>query len=167
MNKIAVIGSAGAGKSTFSRRMGRKLGLEVFHLDRLMWRPGWVLVTRDEQKEIQKDLLKKERWIIDGNYSSTLDLRLKEADMVVFLDMPRLLCIYRAIKRSLIYRNRTRPDMREGCDEKIDVEFLKWIWQFPKKRKPNLLATLEGLPEEKRVVILRNRKEIAKFLDAI
>ena len=127
MNKIMIIGSGGAGKSTLARKLGEKLNIEVFHLDSLLWRPNWEMVSREEQREIQNDLIKKEQWIIDGNYGGTMDVRLEAADTIIFMDFPRVICLYRAVKRYFQYRGKSRPDMVEGNDERLDWNFLKWI----------------------------------------
>lgn len=76
MKRIMIIGSGGAGKSTLARQLGERLQLDVYHLDALMWRPGWEIAPREERIDIQKQLVKKDEWIIDGNFGNTLDLRL-------------------------------------------------------------------------------------------
>ena len=125
MKRIVIIGSGGAGKSTFARQLSEKLNIEVYHLDAILWKPNWVGTPRDEQKRIQYKLVEKESWIIDGNYGGTLDIRLNTADTIILLDIHRVICLYRAIKRTFQYRNKTRPDMAEGCEERFDLEFLK------------------------------------------
>lgn len=145
MKKVALIGSGGAGKSTLARQLGEELNIEVYHLDSLFWKPNWVGVSKDEQRNIQQDLVEKESWIIDGNYGGTMEIRLDAADTIIFLDISRFTCLFRVIKRSIKYRNRTRPDMGEGCNEKLDIEFLKWIWQYPNKKRPHILASLKNI----------------------
>ncbi|QOR64856.1 DNA topology modulation protein [Cytobacillus suaedae] len=167
MKRIAIIGSGGSGKSTLARKMGNKLNIEVSHLDRLLWKPNWQLTTREEQREIQNELITKDRWIIDGNYSRTLDIRLNAADTIVFLDISKIICVTRVLKRMIRYRNRTRPDMREGCNEKIDLSFIKWIWGFPKTQRPNVLTKLEQLSTNKEIIVLKSPKEVQRFLDSL
>lgn len=116
MKKIILIGSGGAGKSTLAKEMGAKLNLDVYHLDALFWQPNWVAVTREEQKQIQHELVKKEEWLIDGNYGGTMDIRIVAADTIIFLDIKRNICIYRALKRMIMYRNKVRTDMGPGCE---------------------------------------------------
>lgn len=159
-----LIGSGGAGKSTLARRLGENLHIEVIHLDTLMWRPGWQFVEKVEQIQIQRKLVQKDEWIIDGNYSSTFDIRLDRADTIIFLNYSRYLCLYRALKRMVHYRNKTRPDMVEGNDERLDVNFLKWIWNYPNKIKPKVMDKLSQLPKEKEVIILNNPKEAENFV---
>ncbi|MEW9676322.1 DNA topology modulation protein [Lentibacillus sp. L22] len=165
MNKIILIGSGGSGKSTLARQLGAKLNLKVYHLDALFWKPNWVGVPRNEQRGIQNELVKNEKWIIDGNYGGTMDIRLNAADTIIFLDVHRTICVYRAFKRMLQYRNKTRPDMGEGCEERFDFGFLKWIWNYPKAKRPEVLKKLEQFSTEKQIIILRSPKQIQKFLE--
>jgi adenylate kinase family enzyme len=164
MKRIAIIGSGGAGKTTLALALERKTGIPALHLDRLYWKAGWVATAPEDWLKIQGNLLERPRWIIDGNYGSTLDMRLAAADTVVFLDMPRLLCLWRALKRGLRYAGRSRPDMTEGCPERVTGEFLRWIWRYPLERRPVILEKLAAL-KDKRVVRLRTRHDVGAFLD--
>ncbi|MBU8598164.1 DNA topology modulation protein [Shouchella clausii] len=167
MNRIVVIGSAGSGKSTLSRKLSERLSLPVIHLDRFYWKPNWTPTPNEEWDAFLKDAVSQNKWIIDGNYSRTLDMRLNEGDAVIFLDMPRLLCIYRIIKRRLIYHGKTRPDLNEDCPEKLDWAFFVWVWNYKKRSRPKVIQALEQVKERKRVVILKTRKEVQRFLDQV
>jgi adenylate kinase family enzyme len=164
MKKILVIGSGGAGKSTFAKRLGIILKLQVIHLDSLYWGPGWVETPKEKWRTTVEELLKGDSWIIDGNYGGTLDIRLAACDGVVFLDMPRLVCVERVLKRAALYRRKNRPDMAQGCPEKVNWEFLKYIWGYPRKRKPALVEKLKLYSQTKAVTILRTQTEIESFL---
>ena len=164
MKKIMLIGSGGTGKSTLARQIGQMLAIEVIHLDTLMWRSNWEIIYKDEQIAIQQKLVRKDEWIIDGNYGGTMDIRLREADTVIFFDYSRYLCLYRALKRMIQYRNKSRPDMVEGNNERLDYAFLKWIWAYPKTKRPVILQTLTKLSEEKNVVILGTPKEAKDYI---
>ncbi|MBT2757474.1 DNA topology modulation protein [Mesobacillus foraminis] len=165
MKKIVLIGSGGSGKSTLARQLGEKLKINVLHLDSLFWKPGWVETSREEWIDTQQYLVKRETWIMDGNYGGTMDIRLNAADTIIFLDIPRIICVYRAFKRILQYRNKTRPDMGEGCEERFNYEFFKWIWEYPKTKRPKILERLEELSKEKEVIILKTPKEVENFLE--
>ncbi len=167
MKKIVLIGSGGSGKSTLARQLGEKLEVNVYHLDSLFWKPNWVGVPKDEQSKIQNDLVKEKEWIIDGNYGGTMDIRLNAADTIIFLDIHRTICIYRAFKRMLQYRNKIRPDMGEGCEERFDLDFFKWIWEYPKTKRPGILKMLERLSKDKKVLIIKSPKEVQEFLDKV
>lgn len=164
MKKLAIIGSSGAGKSTLARQLEEVTDLPVFHLDVLHWKADWEMTSKEEQIRIQKELVKKEKWIIDGNYGGTLDIRLDAADTVIFLDLHRTLCLYRVVKRALKYRNKPRPDMTEGNKERIDFAFYKWTWQFSKNQRPSIVMKLKALPEDKEVIWLHTPKEVENFL---
>lgn len=160
MQKIAIIGSGGSGKSTLSTLLGEELGLPVYHLDKLYWKPGWVKPSKEDWIELQKSLCEQDRWIIDGNYRSTFDIRLDACDTVIFLDVNRYTCVYRAIKRSL--QGRARPDMPVGCKDKLDLTFIKFLWDYPKDTKPIVLEKLEPLKPHKNVIIARSGEEVLK-----
>ena len=133
MQRVAVIGPGGAGKTTFARALGTKTGLDVVHLDTLFWKPGWVETPRDEWRAMQEEVVARDAWIIDGNFGATLDVRLSRADTVVFLDFPRALCLRRAVVRAI--RNHGKPTQAEGCPEGFEVEFYRWIWSYPKESR--------------------------------
>lgn len=164
MRRVLVIGSGGAGKSTFAARLAERTGLPLVHLDALYWRPGWTETPRDEWDAEVERLLAGERWILDGNYGRTLARRLEACDTVVFLDLPRTLCLRRAVERRIRFHGRSRPDMREGCPERLSWEFLRWIWRYPAERRPGILARLAALRPDQRAVILRSPAEVDDFL---
>ena len=163
MQRILIIGCSGAGKSTLARKLGEKTGLPVVHLDALFWKPGWVESEREVFDARVLAELEKPAWIIDGNYARTLPVRLEKCDGVIYLDFPRWLCILGVLKRVLTTYGTVRPDMPEGCPERFDWEFLKWVWNFNRNNREKTWAQLEKLPAEK-VMILKNRREVRRFL---
>ena len=166
MERIIIIGCSGAGKSTLARKLGEKTGLPVVHLDALFWKPGWVESDRAEFDAKMLAELEKPRWIIDGNYARTLALRLEKCDTVVYLDFPRWVCILGVLKRVLTTYGTVRPDMPEGCPERFDWEFIKWVWNFNRNNREKIRAQLDALPGEK-VTVLKNRREVKRFLAQI
>ncbi|RCW39737.1 adenylate kinase family enzyme [Paenibacillus prosopidis] len=134
MKKIILIGSGGSGKSTLARQLGEKLKIKVYHLDALFWKPNWTGVPKDEQRKVQNDLVKEDEWIIDGNYGGTMDIRLNAADTIIFLDFPRIICVFRAFKRMVQYRNKIRPDMGEGCEERFPLSFLNGYGNIQRRK---------------------------------
>ena len=167
MDRIAVIGSGGSGKSTLARQIGNALGIEVIHLDALYWRPGWVESPREEWEAIQRELVGRDRWVMDDNYGGTLDICLQAADTVIFLDMPRSLCLWRVISRWLRYAGRSRPDMAPGCEERLTWEFIHRVWTYPATRRPAILRTLAEYAPGRRIVRLRSRKAATKFVASL
>ena len=166
MKRVIVIGSGGAGKSTLAMALGQRLGLPIVHLDAQFWQAGWKERDREDWLEWQRTVLLEPRWIMDGNYGGTLDVRLAAADTVIFLDLPRALCVARALGRALRYWGRTRPDMAAGCLEKLDLDFLRWIWQYPFKNRPVILEKLARL-EGKKVVRLQSVGAVQRFTDEL
>jgi adenylate kinase family enzyme len=169
MNRIAVIGCAGSGKSTLSIALGKKLDLPVIHIDRLNWQPGWIEVDRDELVRRQQAAFTKDgRWIADGNYGATMRLRLAVADTIVFLDLPTRICMWRVIKRSLRHAGRSRPDMPDDCPERgFDreyVKFLRYIAGFRSKSRLHLLDRLRTLDSSQRLITLTSPREVRRFL---
>ena len=170
MKRVLIIGSSGSGKSTLARQLGARLELPVIHLDRHYWHPGWVGTPNAEWQKIVAQLIKRETWIIDGNYRSTLQMRLEAADSVVFLDLPPWICAMRALKRRIQYHNRPRPDIADGCKEPLLdpqlFQFIRHVLSYPDRAKPYVMRQLTGIANEKHVVLLQSTKDVNNFLSA-
>lgn len=164
MKKIIIIGSSGAGKSTLARRLGEATGLEVIHLDRLYWKPSWTETSKDEWRKIVENVVLKDSWIIDGNFSGTMEPRFQACDTVIFLETPRTVCIYRILKRVALYRPGRRPDMADDCHERFDWEFLKWVWNYPARSKPKVEALINRFQDTKKIIRLKSKRDIENFL---
>lgn len=169
MDRIMIFGYAGGGKSTLARKMGDILGIEPLHFDSIHWLPNWVESTVEYKKEKVKPVLEQDRWIIEGNYSKIYwGERLELADTVIFVNVNRFICFYQAWRRSRIYKGKTRPDMGEGCTEKFDFEFAKWILFAGRKNHKKKLELMAFLKEQgKDIYILKSRKAINKFLEGL
>lgn len=171
MKRIMVIGvSAGVGKSTFARELAGSLGINVYHLDSLYWKPGWVEASLEEFKKAQREIVMENTWIIEGNYSKTFDIRTERADTIIYLELPRYTCLYRAVKRWVMNIGKTRPDMGEGCKEKLDWGFLKYIYTTYKSRKRNMKERLYALQTQehiKDIIILKSKHEIESYLESL
>ena len=164
MRRIMIVGPPGSGKSTLARDLGAVLDLPVIHLDAHYWLPGWVEPPLDVWRERVRQLVLGETWILDGNYSDTFDLRLAVADTIVFLDLPRHICLTRVIARSLRSFGRVRPDAAPGCRERLDVAFLRWVWAYPGQRRPAMVRRLDEVEGHMRVIWLRNAGDVRTFL---
>ncbi len=166
MERILIIGCGGAGKSTLARQLGEKLGLPVVHLDKLWWKPGWV--ERDQQEFDAKLAveLEKPRWIMDGNFNRTIPQRIAKCDTVIYLDFPRLACLLGVCKRVLTTYGKVRPDMGEGCPERLDFEFLKWVWNFNSKNRENYYRLLNEATHAE-TIVLKNRRMVKRFLTSL
>ncbi len=167
IKKILVVGIPGAGKSTLSVQLGEILNLPVYHLDKYYWKPGWIESEEREWREKIKELVLKENWIIDGNYFGTMDIRFPHADTIIHLDFKRSVCLWRIFKRVLTGYNKVRSDAAEGCPERFDFEFIKFVIQFPKKQRPLTLAMIEKYKNEKEIIILKNSSQVKDFIKNI
>lgn len=159
--RIAVIGSSGSGKSTLSRTLGALSGLPIVHLDKEYWQPGWVEPDRDGWNVRLADLTARPEWIIDGQYGSSLLPRLQRADLAIFLDLPTQVCLWRIARRTIGTYGRVRPDMGEGCPERINLEFLHFVATFRRLQRPKIVAALDGSGVS--AVWLRSRRDQAEF----
>ena len=166
MERVMIIGCGGAGKSTLARQLGEKTGLPVVHLDKLFWHPGWVESTKDEIDGKIMAAMAEPCWIIDGNYNRTLPKRLEYCDTVIYLDFSRFSCMMGVAKRVLTSYGTVRPDMAEGCPERFDLEFIKWIWDFNKNNREKTYRLLNEA-EGKETVVLKNRRAVRLFLKSL
>ena len=163
MRRVVILGSSGAGKSTFARALGARLGVPVVHLDALFWQPGWVEPEPEAFRAAVAAAIAGDAWISDGNYvSRTFDLRLPRADTVIFLHQPRWLCVTRVIWRWLTAFGRGRPDMAEGCAENMTWDFFLWVWRFEAKHQPRIIAAAQAYPTP--ITHLRGGAAMARFL---
>jgi adenylate kinase family enzyme len=167
MNKICIVGCGGSGKSTLARKLGDVTGIPVYHLDVYFWKPGWKESNLMDWIQTQQELVENEKWIMDGNFNGTQMIRFDKADTIIYLDLPRYKCLFNAVKRMIVYKRKRRPDMADGCNEKFDLEFYKWIWGYNKKHGPQTLNRLEELKEKKNIIILKSFKEINSYLDKL
>ena len=165
--RVLVLGNSGSGKSTLARRLGPALGLPVVHLDALYWRPGWVLATAAEWAETAADAAAADVWVIDGVYSRSIEDRLARADAVVLLDLPRPLCLWRVLARRVRYHGRTRPDMADGCPERVTLGFLRWVWRYPRRTGNALRQRLASATDGRPVVVLRTRRQVEAFAESV
>lgn len=165
IRKIAVIGYSGSGKSTLAKALSAKLGLPLLYLDTVHFLPGWVERPDEEAVKIVRDFLDaNESWVIDGNYRKyEHERRMAEAELIVFMDYPRLRCFFRAWKRAIRYRGKHRESITAGCGEKFDAEFRRWI--LKKGRTPSIKARYEAIMEKypDKTVRIRNDRELGRF----
>lgn len=164
--KIAILGYSGSGKSTLGRALGEFYGVPVLHLDTVMFLPNWQERQKDEQRAIvQRFMDENESWVIDGNYGNLLRARrLEEADVIVLMLFNRFSSLVRVTRRYLRYRGHRRPDMAEGCSEKLDAEFIRWVlWKGRTKgRRKHLRDILTQYPGK--CVVIKNQRQINRYL---
>jgi adenylate kinase family enzyme len=172
MEKVVIIGSAGAGKSTLARKLGSKLNIKVVHLDRVFWQRGWKRKTRDTRIDILQELVREKQWIIEGNYFSSSELlldaadtllHLDAADTIIFLDIPPLLCLQRVIKRHFNYHGLSRRDIPEGCTDKLTLRRMWKVLTFPLHGRRTIKQKLCNY-NSKQIIWLHSSKEVEEFL---
>ena len=166
MERIIIIGCGGAGKSTLARKLGEVLDLPVVHLDKLFWKPGWVETTAEEFDALLAMELAKDQWIMDGNFNRTMPERMKRCDTIIYLDFSRFACLMGVLKRIITTYGKVRPDMGEGCPERIDLEFLKWVWNFNKNKRESYYKLLNEA-ENVETIVLKNRRAVKLFLKSL
>lgn len=159
-DKAIVIGCPGAGKSTFARRLRDETSLPLYYLDMVWHRPDKTTISRDEFDERLREILLKDKWIIDGNYGRTLEMRLQSCDTVFLLDLPVAECLAAAESRI----GRPREDM-PWVETEFDEEFRQWILDFPRKELPAVYELLDRYRNEKEIYRFRSRDDIGDYLE--
>lgn len=169
MERIIIIGGNGCGKTTFAKVLSDKLKLPLIHIDILYWRDNWQTASKDEFDELLLQEVIKPKWIIDGNNSRSIPIRLKYCDTVIYMDYSRISCIYGVIKRVIKNHGKSRPDMGGYCREKFDkkeFEFFKSVWNFNKNNRKSYYDMINNA-EDIKIIILKNRKHMVKFLQRL
>ncbi len=166
MKRIVIFGGSGTGKSTLARNLGEKLGLPVYHLDKFYWKPGWQAVSRPELDAAIHETMAKDEWIMDGCYSRTLPERLERCDTVIYMDFNRFACIFGILQRYFTNLGKVRPDMSEGCEERLNWDFMVYIWTYNDQKRARNYEYLAQAGHAQ-VVILKNRRQVNKFLESI
>ncbi len=164
MKRVVIIGSPGAGKTTFSRKLAQKTGLPLIHLDYYYHQTRFnYYEDKDAWREKVKELITKDKWIIEGNYSSTYDLRFVRANCIILLEISSKKAVYRILKRHIKQRGKPRPEMPPEWEEKIEKGFLGHVWGFNKKEIPKISKELDN-HKNKELIFLKNPKQADEYL---
>ena len=166
--KIAIIGYSGSGKSTLAKNLSEIYNCPLLYLDTIQFEANWKIRDIDEGRLMVGEFLKNDSWIIDGNYREFLqEKRLQDADKIIFMNFPRRICFPQAFKRYLHYKNKTRESMADGCNEKFDLEFIKWLlFEGRKKSIKNHYNEICKCYKDK-ITIFRNNKDVENFLASL
>lgn len=165
--RLMVIGCSCSGKSTFSRRLAEITGLPLTHLDRLFWKSGWIEENRDIFRTKQKNIVMQDSWIIDGNYKGTMEMRLERAQIVYRFRIGTLACLQGYAKRLIQGKLKVeRTDITDGCEERLDWDFLKFIAGFSRNQEKQTDEILKKYPDVK-VITFRSRKQAERYLDKL
>lgn len=160
-----IIGGPGSGKSSLARKLGDITGLPVIHIDRIYWKPNWEMRSRDIIGSMTIDAAKADQWVFEGNHSETMDFRLSRADTLIFLDIGTIRRLWRVIKRSWVHRGRSRPDMAEGCPERLDWGFLKWTEGYRRNGRIKALKFIAQAPKRVDVYHLTSARMVRAFVN--
>ncbi len=160
MNRVAVIGCPGSGKSTFARALHERTGLPVYHLDNIWWKPDRTHITREEFDAALREILSKDAWIVDGNYSRTVEMRVKACDTVIFLDYDEQTCMEGIASRV----GEKRPDI-PWTEQMLDPELVALVRGFRTEQRPEVLALLDRYAEDREIMIFRTRAETDRWLN--
>ncbi len=173
--KIAIIGNPGSGKSSLAAKLHAITGITIYHLDQYFWKPGWQRPDRVEFAKVHKKLCDKEDglpaealyegWIIEGMAVRHFDYRAEKADVIIFLDIPLWLCLYRIFKRAITCYGTVRDSSAKDCPERMPSwEFLSYVWNFNRKHKPIVESLLEKYKDEKKIFVIKNNAELNKLI---
>lgn len=163
MGKIAIIGSHAAGKTTLAKNMNKILNIKVYHLDRLLWKPGWQSIDRPTRIDTMQNLVQEKQWIIEGTYLRSSEPRLNDADTIIFLDIPFPICLWRVINRHFRERGRSRRDIPMESSDKLTMRRMLKILLFPFTERKFLMRMLCKYGT-KNIIRLRSPEEVECFL---
>lgn len=166
--RILVIGCSGGGKTTLSRKLGKRLDLVHISMDRhFYWLPGWVKRPKAEERQMIAAAVANERWLMDGTGPSTFDLRMPRTEFIIWVRLPRWRCVLGVTGRWLRWRGRARPEMAPGCPEKLDIEFLNFIWTFERRFVPLIIDGIDRFGPDVPVLQLKSHQDMRRLLDLL
>ena len=164
MNRLLMIGSNGAGKSTFSFRLAEMTGLPLVHIDQIYWWGDWAVTPEEEFDRLVRAETQKPAWIIEGNNLRSLPQRLALADTVFWFEFPPPLCVLNIFRREWRYRGKVRPDMPDQCVSRFDLPFLRMVWSFNRKNRHRITSMLNAR-DHLRVIRFTNYRQVKAYLD--
>ena len=158
--RVHITGNAGSGKTTLAKELGEILGINVFGLDKIVWKENWGVTPKEERIHLEQELTRKPEWIIEGVSSAARE----SADLVIFLDFPRITCLKRGVLRSLKHLFSSRPELPDNCPEiKIIHRLIKLIWQFNTLAKPSIINDIK----EDNSITITNNNELYNFVEYV
>ena len=165
INRISIVGGPGAGKTTLSNILSDFLEIPVLHIDGIFYKPNWVEIDKGERDKKILEFSNKEKWIIDGTYSSTLKQRFDKSDLIIFLDYTNMARIKGILQRFLKYRGREKEEI-PGCNERLNYRLIKYTWNYNKNKRPFIMNNLNSI-DSKKILIFKNRKELNIWLEKV
>ncbi|MCB9493155.1 MAG: AAA family ATPase [Epsilonproteobacteria bacterium] len=165
--KIAIFGCPGSGKSTFATKISKKLSIPVYHLDKYFFKHDWQEVGLENFVKRQKEILALDRWIVEGCSMRSLELRFQAADLLICLDITRRVCLWRVVKRW--WAGRTTDCKPENCPEKLRLRFLKYVWNYRKRYRPDssYIQNLAQKYPNKKLLVFTSNKLAEQWLEDV
>lgn len=162
MERIAIVGCGGSGKSYLARQLGRLLGAPVTHLDAVYFDDEWNPLPMEKFEALQRELVAAPRWVIDGNYNSTLQVRLEAADTIIFMDLSTRACLWGIISRQL--RHGRGQNTQTGVYNRINWDVLRYVAGYRRKMRPRVQAKIDQYATHAQVITLTSRRQARRFL---
>lgn len=164
MQRVMIIGCGGSGKTVLARQLGARLDIAVTHLDGVYFDADWNRLDGDAFAHLQRELVAADRWIIDGNYASTMAIRLARADTVIFLDLPTWVCLWGIAARRWRYRGGQHPD---GVYDRISWSVIAYVWGYRRRMRPRVTRMVDAYAAETRYIRLTSRRSVTRFLASV
>jgi adenylate kinase family enzyme len=167
MKRVMIVGGPGSGKSTLARTIGARTGLPVYHMDLIHWQENWVERPRPQRWKLAAEIETRDRWVFEGGLSRTYDSRLARADVLIWLDLPVGLRLWRVTKRLFRYLGQNRPDLPQGCAERIHPEtwaFYRFIWTHRHRSRDKIVQLIERHEGAAQIIHLRRPDEVAAYV---
>ena len=161
INKISIIGGSGTGKTTLSESLSKDVNIPVYHIDGIHHLKNWKVRDSNERDKIILDLIKKEKWIIDGTYHSTLQARLEKSDLIIYLDYSTLAQVKGALGRFIKNHGKEKPEI-PGCNEQMTFKFFIFVVNWRKNKRQFIIDALENIDKDK-ILIFKNRRKLNKW----
>lgn len=161
IHKISIIGGSGTGKTTLSENLSKNLNIPVYHIDGIHHLKDWKIRDKQERDRIILDLVKKDKWIIDGTYHSTLQKRLEKSDLIIYLDYSTFAQVKGALGRFIKNHGKEKPEI-PGCKEQMSFKFFMFVLKWRKNKRKFIIDTLENIDKDK-IMIFKNRKKLNKW----
>ena len=167
IKRIMIVGQPGSGKSTLAQELGSVLSLPVVHIDHIHWQAGWVERSGPEKDRLCSEVHAQDSWILEGGRSSTWLERLKRADTLIWLDFPLTVRAWRVFLRTLRYHGRTRPDLPDGCPERFNLEFPKWIWETRNSGRERMRELFDSAPADMQKYRVQNHRQVEELISIL